>query len=175
MIMEHWAQVSDLFSWELTALRQRAAGASHDLNELRMKSEQLKIAALRSNLESQKDTLFRTRGSAIARDYRNIMGIGLGIAAASAILGGIASKDGWQALGSGGTAFSNYLKGLGETDCAVFLGKHLMVVEKSRCTEGIYATWKSVQAALSGLMADAANGISLGNLESIILRVQKKG
>jgi hypothetical protein len=169
-----WGKTLNDFRQELISIKGRAHAGAVRFEELRRHAECLKMEVLVRELEDQRKSLVRSRGStSIARD-RKILRTSLGIAAATSLVTGILTKDKLVAANAGLSILDSVLKGLGETDCVVYLGRHLIVAPMDQLTSGgIWATWDSAKAALSELRAEALRGVPLGSLDSIISRLRE--
>jgi hypothetical protein len=174
MSKNNWEQTLGGLQKDIASIKDKAGTFSMKFKEVSRQSEPLKIAFLSHRLEAQRKSLARTRGyESIMRD-RKRLGISLGAAAVGLIFGGIATKDKLYAANTGLSSFEATLQGLGETAWAVSLGKGLRFVPENNVTPGeTWVTWDSLKSALARLEKEASHGVKLGNLDSVISRLQK--
>jgi len=174
MPKNNWEQTLDDLQQDIASIKGRAVTFSTKFEEVSRQSEPLKIAFLNHRLEAQRKSLARTRGyTSIMKDGKRL-GISLGAAAFGLILGGIVTKDKLSAANTGLSSFEATLQGLGETDWAVSIAKDLRFAPENSITPGkIWVTWESLKSALARLEKEASQGIELGNLDSVVSRLQK--
>ena len=175
MSRNDWEQTLDELKQDIAAIKGRAGALSMKFEEVLRQAELLKVAFLNHILEEQIMSVARTRGyTSIMRDKKRL-GASLGAAAAGLILGGIITKDKFAAASAGLSSFDAVLQGFGETACAVSLGKDLRVIPIDNVTSGkTWVTWESLKTALACLESEASQGVKLGNLDSIIVRLRKR-
>jgi hypothetical protein len=159
---------------QLASIKSRANKDSKRFQELSKQAEYLKIRFLAHQLEARRKFLARSRGAASAVKNKKGLATALGAAAGASIIVGIITKDRTAAMTAGMIGSKAALQGLGETDWAICLGKHLAVAPKDNTTPGdFWVTWDSLQAALDELEERTINGAPLGNLDNIISVLKK--
>jgi hypothetical protein len=175
MSKSNWDQTLHDLQQDIASIKSRAGTLSMRFKEISRQSEPLKIAFLSHRLEEQRKSLARTRGyESIMRD-RKRLGISLGAAAVGLIFGGIVSRDKLYAANTGLSSFDATLLGLGETNWAISLGQNLRFVPENNITPGkTWVTWGSLKSALARLEKEAS-GVKLGNLDSVISELLKRG
>ena len=124
-------------------------------------------------LEAKRKHLARSRGVASLAEPKKSLPL-LGASAVISILTGMITKDGDAAMNVGIRGLNSALQGLGETEWAVCLGKHLAVASQDHITRGdVWVTWDSFQVALHELEERAKSGAPLGSLDNIISELKK--
>ena len=165
----------DELSHEVILLESATQKVSGRLQTMCRQLEAAKMKILKRRLEKRRASLAHQAGlNLIARD-RSKLGISLGAAIAGMILGGALGADKLSALSIGISSFDAAVQGLDKTTWAVSLGKDLTVLPKNSITAGkIWVTWKSLKSALAQLEREAFQGVALGNLDSVISRLQAR-
>jgi hypothetical protein len=169
-----WKQRANGLRQQLTSIKSRSHMDSARFQELSKQTEHCKVRFLAHQLEARRKFLALSRGAASPIRNKKGLIITLGAAAAASILSRVITDDRIAAMTAGIMGSKAALQGLGETDWAVCLGKHLAVKPQDDTTPGdIWVMWGSLQAALNELKERAINGASLGNLDNIISELKK--
>jgi hypothetical protein len=176
MSKSNWEQTLGGLQQDIASIKDKAGTFSTKFKGVSRQSEPLKIAFLSHRLEAQRKSLALARGYESIRKDRKKLGASLGAAAVGLIFGGIVSRDKASAAKTGLSGFNATLQGLGETDWAVSLGQDLRLVPENGITPGkTWVTWGSLKSALAQLESEASYGVKLGNLDSVISRLLKRG
>jgi len=169
-----WEKRANGLRQQLASIKSRAHADTTKSQELWRQAEYCKVQVLAYQLEARRKSLARSRGVAFLAENKKHLPAALGITAGVSILTGILTKDGITAMNAGITGLSGALQGLGETDWAVCLGRHLAVASRDNITRGdVWVTWDSLKTALRELEELVKNGAHLGNLDNIIYELKK--
>ena len=171
-----WQQTVDLLRREVISVRGRAEALSPRFSAGCRQAELLKLAFMLRCLERQRRHLARTRG--VTSILRNGQGLrkSLALGAFGLVVGGMINRDKYFAVKEGLAGFDTALQAQGQTSWAVALGKNLRVGPKGdfAITQGkTLVTWESLRNALVGLGREALQGTKLGNLDSVLVRLQR--
>jgi len=161
---------------ELTLIQSKAKEISIGFGTLRKEAQSLKMGFLLHHLEEERRSLARSRGVvSLMRNKKNLW-LSLGTAMAGAIFEGAITRDKLGALAGGTATFDATLRGLGETKCAVALGKRIVVRPESEISSGnTWVTWQSLREAMENLKHRALAGEELGDLDSVISKLKQGG
>jgi len=100
------------------------------------------------------------------------------VAAGSFILGGLLTKDKFNALSAGMSGFDGMVQGFGESKWRVLLGKRISVVPEeaisSQFTGTNWVTLDSFYKTMEELKKRALAGEKLESLDNVISKVMKK-
>jgi hypothetical protein len=169
-----WKQRANGLRQQLASIKSRANKDSARFQELSKQAEYLKIRFLAHQLEVRRKSLALSRGSASLVKNKKGLATTLGAAAGASIIAGIITRDGTAAMAAGMIGSKAALQGMGESDWAVCLGKHLAVApQDDTAPRDVWVTWDSLQAALDELEEKAKNGVPLGTLDNIISELKK--
>ncbi|MFC1977771.1 hypothetical protein ACFLWS_05860 [Chloroflexota bacterium] len=169
----NWDNALENLRHRLDLIQSRVHEDSTRFEELRRQAEYTKVQFMAHQLDTRRKFLARSRGAAHVAEPRKSLPL-LGTSAVMSILTGIITKDGHAAMNVGVGSLNSSLQGLGETEWAVCLGKHLAVAPQDHITQGdIWVTWDSFQIALHELEERAKSGTPLGNLDNIISELKK--
>jgi len=167
-ILEHLRQELDL-----TEVKAREIHSRFEV--LCRETESIKVDALQNYLEEQKKSAARDIGiSSLIKDRKRVRD-SLIVAAGSFILGGLLTKDKFEALTAGMSGFDGMVQGLGESKWYILLGKTISIVPEEKIPP--QATWISLDSLyreLEELKERALAGEKLGNLDDIISKLKKK-
>ncbi len=163
---------------ELTLTEAEAKEIGNHFEVLCRKTESMKIDALYNYLEEQRKNSARDRGIAsLIKDRKRVRG-SLLVAAGSFILGGLLTRDKFNALTAGMSGFDGVVQGFGESKWRVLLGKKISVVPEetisSQFTGTIWVTLDSFYKTMKELKKRALLGKKLGSLGDVISKVTKK-
>jgi hypothetical protein len=176
MSKSNWEQTLDDLQQDIASIKDKAGTLSTKFEKVSRQSEPLKIAFLSHRLETRRKSLAWARGYESIMKDRKKLGASLGVATVGLILGGIVSRNKASAAKTGLSGFNATLQGLGETDWAVSLGQDLRLVPENGITPGkTWVTWGSLKSTLARLENEASYGVKLGNLDSVISRLLKRG
>ena len=163
---------------ELTLTEAEAKVIGSHFEALRRETESMKIDALYNYLEEQRKFTARNRGAASLIKDRKGVRASLFVAAGSAILGGLLTKDKFNALTAGISGFDGMVQGLGESQWRVLLGKRILVIPEetisSQFTGTTWVTLDSFYKTMEELKRRALLGKKLGSLNDVISKVMKK-
>ena len=169
----NWENALEDLRHRLDLIQSRAHEDSTRFKELCRQAEYTKVQFLAHQLDTRRKSLARSRGFAYVAEPRKSLPL-LGVSVALSILTGIITKDGHAAMNVGIGGLNSALQGLGETEWAVCLGKHLAVASQNQITQGdVWVTWDSLQTALRELEERAISGTPLGSLDNIISELKK--
>ena len=169
----NWENALEDLRHRLDLIQSRAHEDSTRFKELCRQAEYTKVQFLAHQLESRRKHLARSRGVASFATLRESLPL-LGVSGALSILTGMITKDGHAAMNVGIGGLNSALQGLGETEWAVCLGKHLAVASQDHITQGdVWVTWDSLQIALHELEERAKSGAPLESLDNIISELKK--
>jgi len=169
----NWENTLKDLRHRLDLIQIRAHEDSTRFQELCRQAEHIKVQFLAHQLESRREHLARSRGIASFATPKESLPL-LGVSGVLSILTGIITKDGHVAMNVGIGGLSSSLQGLGETEWAVCLGKHLAVASQDHITQGdVWVTWGSLQTALHELEERVKSGTPLGGLDNIIAELKK--
>ena len=173
MSRNDWEKTVNDLRQTIVSIKDAAQMSSVRFKEIRRQTEPLKVSFLVYWLEDQRRSIALSRGyTSVAGDGRKL-GASLLSAAGGLILTGAVTRDKFAAMNGGLSSFFATLRGLGDTDWAVSLDKHLTVLPSDNITsEKTWVTWESMKSALSQLEREAQQGACLGSLDSIISRLQ---
>jgi len=169
----------------LKHLRQELASTEAEAKEigshfavLRRETESMKIDALHNYLEKQRTFTARNRGTAsLIKDSKRVRD-SLLVAASSFILGGLLTRDKFNALTAGISGFDGVVQGFGGSKWRVLLGKRISVVPEetisSQFTRTTWVTLDSFYKTMEELKKRALAGEKLGSLDDIISKVMRK-
>jgi len=167
----NWENALEDLSHRLDLIQSRAREDSARFQEICKQAELTKVQILAHQLESRRKHLAHNRGVASVAENKKSRPITLGMTAGITILTRMITKD-WRVAAATGPDL--VLQGLGDTDWAVCLGKHLAVAPQDHITMGdIWVTWDSLQTALHELEERAKSGAPLGSLDNIISELKK--
>ena len=170
----NWENALEDLRHRLDLIQSRAHEDSTRFQVLWRQAEYTKVHILAHQLESRRKHLARSRGVASLAENKKGLPLALGLTAMASILTGIITKDGTAAVNAGVASSKGALQGLGETEWAVCLGKHLAVASQDHITRGdVWVTWNSLQIALHELEERAKSGAPLGSLDNIISELKK--
>jgi hypothetical protein len=137
--------------------------------------ESLKIDIIKNCLEEQRRSGARQRGFPLLAKDKQTMQIGLAVGIGSAIWGGLLNKDAFSALNAGIAGFDGLVRGLGETRWYVSLANKIVVAPEDRIRPRVnWVTWGSITAALEKLKREALSGESLGNFDSVLMKLRQE-
>ncbi len=167
-ILEHLRQ-------ELTLTEVKAKEIGDRLEILRRETESIKVDALQDHLEEQKKSAAHDRGiSSLFKDRRRVRD-SLLVAAGGFILGGLLTRDKFEALSAGMSGFDGMVQGLGGSKWRVLLGKKISVVpEETISPQVTWITLASFYKTMEELRKRALWGEKLGSLDDIISKLMKK-
>ena len=163
---------------ELTLTETEAKEIGSHFEVLRRETESMKIDTLHNYLEEQRKFTARNRGTAsLIKDSKRVRD-SLLVAAGSFILGGLLTKDKFNALTAGMSGFDGMVQGFGESKWRVLLGKRISVVPEetisSQFTGTTWVTLDSFYKTMEELKRRALAGEILGSLDDVISKVMKK-
>lgn len=169
-----WNQTLANLKRDIALIESSAKETTTQLEALRREVESFKLDFLMHRLEAKRKAAARSRGAtALIRNQRMRRG-GLLAAASGFILGGLMTGDPSAALGAGMSGFDGVLQGLGETRWAVSLGKRIVVTPQGSVPpSGTWVTYESLQVALAELREKALTGQELGDLDSLIAKLNR--
>jgi hypothetical protein len=163
---------------ELTLTEAESKEIGSHFEVLRRETESMKIDALHNYLEEQRKFTARDRGIASLIKDRKRVRDSLLVAAGSFILGGLLTKDKFEALTAGMSGFDGMVQGFGESKWRVLLGKRISVVPEetisSQFTGTTWVTLDSFYKTMEELKRRALDGEKLGNLGDVISKLTKK-
>ena len=163
---------------ELTLTETEAKEIGSHFEVLCRETESMKIDALHNYLEKQRKFTARNRGTAsLIKDSKRVRD-SLLVAAGSFILGGLLTKDKFNALTAGMSGFDGMVQGFGESKWRVLLGKRISVVPEetisSQFTGTTWVTLDSFYKTMEELKKRALAGEKLRSLDDVISKVMKK-
>ena len=163
---------------DVSSVETKAMEVSSRFEALSREMESTKIDILQSYVEEQKRSTARDRGiGALIKDRRKMRN-SLLLAAGSAILGGLLTRDKFEALTAGMSGFDGMVQGFGESKWRVLLGKRILVTPEetisSRFTETTWVTLDSFHKTMEELKKRALSGEKLGSLDDVISNLMKK-
>ncbi len=169
----NWENTLEDLRHQLDLIQSRAHEDSVRFKELREQVESTKIRFLVYQLDNRRKFLARSRGTAFLSKPKKSLPL-LGVSVGLSIMTGLITKDMHAAMNAGKRGLNGGLQGLGETDWAVCLGKHLAVASQDHITRGdVWVTWDSLKIALRELEERAKSGAPLGSLDNIISELKK--
>ena len=97
------------------------------------------------------------------------------VAAGGFILGGLLTRDKFEALTAAMSGFDGMVQGFGESKWCVLLGKKISVVpEETISPQVTWITLVSFYKTMEGLKKRALSGEKLGSLDDVISKLTKK-
>jgi len=166
-ILEHLRQ--DL---TLTGAEARKIGSRFEV--LRGETESMKIDALQNYLEEQRKSTARDRGiTSLIKDRKKVRN-SLIVAAGGAILGGLLTRDKFGALTAGMSGLDGMVRGFGESEWCVLLGRKISVVSEEMISPQVtWITLASFYKTMEELKRKALTGEKLGTFDDIIAKLKK--
>ncbi len=163
---------------ELASTEAEAKDISSHFEVLRRETESMKIDALHNYLEKQRKFTARDRGTAFLIKDRKWVRDSLLVAAGSFIIGGLLTKDKFNALTAGISGFDGMVQGFGDSKWRVLLGKRILVVPEetisSQFTGTTWVTLDSFYKTMEELKKRALAGEKLRSLDDVISKVMQK-
>ena len=141
-------------------------------------TESMKAEDLHNYLEKQRKFTARNRGTvSLIKDSKRVRD-SLLVAAGSFILGGLLTKDKFNALTAGMSGFDGMVQGFGESKWRVLLGKRISVIpEETISSQFAGTTWVTLDSfyeTMEELKKGALAGEKLRSLNDVISKVMKK-
>ena len=160
---------------ELTLTSAKAKDITGQLNILRREAESLKIHAFQYYVEEQIKSKARDRGIlSLINDKRKVRN-SLLMAAGSFVIGGLLTRDKFNALSAGMAGLDGMIQGFGEGDWYILFSNIISVVPEKMISPQITGiTLVSFNEKMEELKKRALTGVKLGNLNDVISRLTRK-
>ena len=167
-ILEHLRQGLNLTAVKATEINSR-------FEALCRETESIKVDALQNYLEEQKESVARDIGiSSLIKDRKRVRD-SLLVAAGGFILGGLLTRDKFEAVSAAMSGFDSMVQGFGESKWCVLLGKKISVVpEETISPQVTWITLASFYKTMEEFKESALAGEKLGNLDDVISKLKKK-
>ena len=167
-ILEHLSQELNLTTVKATEINVR-------FEALCRETESIKVDALQNYLEEQKISVSRDIGiSSLIKDRKRVRD-SLLVAAGGFILGGLLTRDKFEAVSAAMSGFDGMVQGFGESKWCVLLGKKISVVpEETISPQVTWITLASFYKTMEEFKESTLAGEKLGNLDDVISKLKKK-
>ena len=160
---------------ELILAEVKAMEISSRFEVLRRETESMKVDDLQNYLEEQIKSAARDRGIASLIQDRKRVRDSLLVAVSGFILGGLLTRDKFEAVNAGMSGFDGMVQGFGESKWCVLLGKRISVVpEETFSAQVTWITLASFYDTMEELKKRALAGEKLGNLDNVISKLKEK-
>lgn len=159
---------------ELVSIESDSHSIVRSFEMLRREAEYLKMYLIIYCLEEQRKSIALQRGLAtVFRDKRRL-GASLAVAVGSLVLGGLMTRDKYNAINAGLTGFNGVVQGFGETRWAVSLQNKLIVTPCDAIWEkGTWVAFESSIAAIHDIKKEVLQGKRLLTVDNIIQRLKQ--
>jgi hypothetical protein len=167
-ILEHLRHEINLTAVKATEINSR-------FEALCRETESIKVDALQNYLEEQKISVSRDIGiSSLIKDRKRVRD-SLLVAAGSFILGGLLTRNKFEAVSAAMSGFDGMVQGFGESKWCVLLGKKISVVQEEMISPQVtWITLASFYKIMEELKTRALSGEKLGNLDDVISKLKEK-
>ena len=167
-ILEHLRQ-------ELILAEVKAMEIGNRFEVLCRETESMKVDALQNYLEEQRKSAAFDRGIASLIKDRKRVRDSLLVAAGGFILGGLLTRDKFEAVSTAMSGFDGMVQGFGESKWCVLLGKKISVVPEEIVSSKVaWISLDSFYKKIEELKKRALVGASLGNIDDVISKLKQR-
>ncbi len=157
----------------VSGLRAEATEISGHVEALVRQAEVTKMSMIQVASENRVRWLERNRGLNAIAANEQYQRIGWGLGLASAIIGGIVSKDPILALNAGMSGFDGLTRQMGRSRLYIDLsGRSITVDQEASCTKSCQVSLERFIAIIEMMKKRALAGTRLGNFQDILVEMR---